>query len=70
MNIFGTGIDIVDCLRIKSVIKKNPNFKKRIFSNIEIRACSKKKMKLTVMQKNLLQKKLSLKLSVWVFQKV
>ena len=42
MKIFGIGIDIINCERIKSSLKKNVNFKKRIYSKSGITACSKK----------------------------
>ena len=43
MKIYGTGIDIVNTNRIKSIIKKNKLFKKKIFSKNEIIYCEKKK---------------------------
>ena len=41
-NIFGIGTDMVDISRIKSIIKKNKNFKKKIFSLKEIKHCDLK----------------------------
>ena len=41
-NIFGIGTDIVDISRIKLIIKKNKNFKKKIFSLKEIKYCDSK----------------------------
>ena len=43
MKILGIGTDIVDINRIKNIIKKNADFKKRIFSKNEIQFCKKKK---------------------------
>ena len=46
MNIYGIGTDIVNINRIKGIIKKNSQaFKKRIFTNFEIKACEKRKNK-------------------------
>lgn len=45
MEIFGTGIDIININRIKLIIKKKKLFKKRIFSKKEIIYCEKKKNK-------------------------
>jgi len=46
MNIYGIGTDIVNVNRIKNIIKKNKQtFKKRIFTNLEIKACEKRKNK-------------------------
>ena len=43
MSILGTGIDIVENYRLKKILlKKNNNFKKRIFTNNEIAYCEKK----------------------------
>ena len=44
MNIYGIGTDIVNVERIRKVLKKNKNlFKKRIFTNSEIKSCEKRK---------------------------
>ena len=43
MKIYGIGTDIVNVKRIEKSIKKNFNFKKKIFSNEEIIYCQKKK---------------------------
>ena len=44
MNIYGIGTDIVNVKRIGKVLKKNKNlFKKRIFTNSEIKSCEKRK---------------------------
>ena len=43
MKILGIGTDIVDINRIKNIIKKNADFKKRIFSKNEIQFCKKKR---------------------------
>ncbi len=42
MNIYGIGTDIVNIKRIKSAIKKNKAFKKKIFSSFEIKTCEKR----------------------------
>ena len=60
-HIFGIGTDIVDISRIKHTFNKNKNFKNRIFSKKEIRYCEAKKINLLHIQKDLLQKKPSLK---------
>ena len=47
MNIYGIGTDIVNINRIKNLLsKKNSSFKKRIFTNFEIRICNKRKNKI------------------------
>ena len=47
MNIYGIGTDIVNVNRIKNLIKKNnQKFKKRIYTNFEIKACEKRKNKI------------------------
>ena len=44
MNIYGIGTDIVNINRIKSAIKKNKKkFKKKIYTNFEIKICEKRK---------------------------
>ena len=43
MNFYGVGIDVVNILRFKSIINKNNTFKQRIFSNVEINYCQKRK---------------------------
>ena len=44
MNIHGIGTDIVNIKRIKRLLKiKNSTFKKKIFTNIEIKTCEKRK---------------------------
>ena len=46
MNIYGIGADIVNINRIKLAIKKNRNFfKKKIYTNFEIKKCEKRKNK-------------------------
>ena len=42
-NIYGLGSDIANENRLKSILKKNKSFKKRIFSKSEILLCEKKK---------------------------
>ncbi len=47
MNIYGIGTDIVNANRIKLAIKKNGNFfKKKIYTNFEIKNCEKRKNKI------------------------
>ena len=47
MNIYGIGTDIVNVNRIKHAIKKNNQaFKKRIYTNFEIRTCERRKNKI------------------------
>ena len=44
MNIYGIGTDIVNVNRIKSAFKKNRKiFKKKIYTNFEIKTCEKRK---------------------------
>tara|TARA_B100000401_G_C52741178_1_gene688426 strand:+ start:675 stop:1061 length:387 start_codon:yes stop_codon:yes gene_type:complete len=43
MKIYGFGVDLVNIDRIKKTIKRNKNFKKRVFSKQEILNCKKKK---------------------------
>jgi len=45
-NIYGVGTDIVDISRIKPLLKKNKNFKKKIFSSKEIKYCETKSNKI------------------------
>ena len=43
MNIYGIGTDIVNINRIKNAIKKNnKDFKKKIYTNFEIKICEKR----------------------------
>ena len=43
MNIFGTGVDIVNIKRISKLLKNNNNaFTKRLFTQREIKSCKKK----------------------------
>ena len=42
MNIFGIGTDIVNIKRIQNSLKKNKNFKKRIFTKFEAKICEKR----------------------------
>ena len=43
MNIFGIGTDIINIKRIKKALNKNnQTFKKRIFTNLEIKMCEKR----------------------------
>ena len=47
MNIYGIGTDIVNVNRIKLAIKKNKNFfKKKIYTDFEIKNCEKKTNKI------------------------
>ena len=45
-NIYGIGSDIVNISRIKPLLRKNKNFKKRIFSSREIKHCETKSNKI------------------------
>ena len=42
MIIYGLGLDLVNINRLKTIIKKNKNFQKKIFSKSEISFCKKK----------------------------
>ena len=42
-SIYGLGSDIANINRMKSILKRNKSFKKRIFSSSEIYLCEKKK---------------------------
>ncbi len=47
MNIYGIGIDIVNVNRVKILIKKNSQtFKKRIYTNFEVKTCERRKNKI------------------------
>ena len=61
MKILGIGVDIIQNKRIKESIK-NHKFKNRIYSTNELKLSSYQKIKLDIFQKDLLQKKLLLKL--------
>ena len=56
MKIFGLGTDIIDTTRIKRSLKKTKGLKRRLFSNLEIKYCDKKKTLLDVTPKGLQQK--------------
>ncbi len=45
MNIYGIGSDLVNVKRIDLILKRNKNFKNRVFSNKEINLSSKRKNK-------------------------
>ena len=45
MNIYGIGSDLVNVKRINLILKRNKNFKNRVFSYKEINLASKKKNK-------------------------
>ena len=51
MNIHGIGTDIVNIKRIKDAIKKNKNFKKKIFTTFEINVCEKRANKINCFAK-------------------
>ena len=51
MNIFGIGTDIVNIKRIKNSLKKNTNFKKRIFTKFETKICEKRANKINCFAK-------------------
>ncbi|MCJ7665292.1 MAG: holo-ACP synthase [Actinobacteria bacterium] len=42
MEIFGIGTDIIEVGRITAAIKKNPSFKKRVYTAREVSYCEKK----------------------------
>ncbi len=42
MEIYGVGADIIEVERIKSAIKKNQGFLKRVYTKTEVEYCSKK----------------------------
>ena len=42
MSILGTGIDVVETIRVKKLLKKNNSFINRVFTNNEIKYCKKK----------------------------
>ena len=44
MNIFGIGTDIVNINRVKSILKKRKkSFKNKVFTDVEIKTCDKRK---------------------------
>ena len=43
MEIFGIGTDIIEVGRITAAIKKSPSFKKRVYTDLEVRYCENKK---------------------------
>ncbi len=44
MNIFGIGTDIVNINRVKSILKKRKkSFKNKVFTEVEIKTCDKRK---------------------------
>ena len=51
MIIYGLGLDLVNINRLKTIIKKNKNFQKKIFSKSEISFCKKKKNKFSCFAK-------------------
>ena len=51
MNIFGIGTDIVNIKRIQNSLKKNKNFKKRIFTKFETKICEKRANKINCFAK-------------------
>ena len=51
MNIFGIGTDIVNIKRIQNSLKKNKNFKKRIFTKFETKICGKRANKINCFAK-------------------
>ena len=61
MKILGIGVDIIENKRIKNSIK-NSNFNKRIYSSKELNQSILSKNKVVIFLKDLLQKKLLLKL--------
>ena len=62
MNIYGIGTDIVNINRIKNAFKKNSNsFKKRIYTNFEIKRCEKRKNKIECFAKRFAAKEALIK---------
>ena len=51
MNIFGIGTDIVNIKRIQNSLKKNENFKKRIFTKFETKICENRANKINCFAK-------------------
>ena len=51
MNIFGIGTDIVNIKRIQNSLKKNKNFKKRIFTKFETKICENRANKINCFAK-------------------
>ena len=45
MKIFGTGIDIVEVIRIRKAVEANKGFRNRVFTQEEIKYCEHKKRK-------------------------
>ena len=43
MEIFGVGTDIIEVGRITAAIEKNPSFKKRVYTSLEVSYCENKK---------------------------
>jgi holo-[acyl-carrier protein] synthase len=42
LEIYGIGVDLVEVKRIKSVIEKNPEFIKKIYTDCEVKYCTEK----------------------------
>tara|TARA_B100001029_G_C15043155_1_gene445129 strand:- start:1076 stop:1465 length:390 start_codon:yes stop_codon:yes gene_type:complete len=62
MNIYGIGTDIVNINRIKNAFKKNSNsFKKRIYTNFEIKRCERRKNKIECFAKRFAAKEALIK---------
>ena len=62
MKIFGIGTDIVNINRIKNAFKKNSNsFKKRIYTNFEIKRCERRKNKIECFAKRFAAKEALIK---------
>ena len=62
MNIYGIGTDIVNINRIKNAFKKNSNsFKKRIYTDFEIKRCERRKNKIECFAKRFAAKEALIK---------
>tara|TARA_B100000700_G_scaffold323523_1_gene427477 strand:+ start:19 stop:408 length:390 start_codon:yes stop_codon:yes gene_type:complete len=62
MNIYGIGTDIVNVNRIKSAIKRNNKaFKKRIYTNFEIKTCERRRDKVECFAKRFAAKEAFIK---------
>lgn len=62
MNIYGIGTDIVNINRIKNAFKKNSNsFKKRIYTNFEIKTCERRRDKVECFAKRFAAKEAFIK---------
>ena len=56
MNIFGIGTDIVNIKRIQNSLKKNKNFKKKIFTKFVTKICEKRANKINILSDSYIEK--------------